>query len=66
MIQMQLISSVIEVERKIAFEEERQANRRLDPYVNYLAAPQRSRYEQPQLGVTLPPADFIRALNSNL
>lgn len=66
MIQIQLISSVIEVERKLAFEENRMIRRRFDPYVNYLAAPQLLQEKREHPKEDAPPADFINALNSNL
>ncbi len=65
MIQMQLISSIIELERRLTFQEDRLINRRFEPYVNYLAAPQLHQNEIHQ-DENKAPADFIRALNTNL
>jgi hypothetical protein len=44
--QIPLINSVLEWERRLKFEEERRANHRSEPYVNYLAAPQSCRKER--------------------
>lgn len=66
MIQIQLISSVIAVERKLAFEEDRMVRRRFDPYVSFLAAPQLLHKERNQQRENTAPADFISARNSNL
>jgi hypothetical protein len=44
--QISLISSMLEWERRLKFEEERRANHRSEPYVNYLAAPQSCRKER--------------------
>lgn len=43
---LQWINSVIGWERKLEYERERQENHRSEPYINYLAAPQRRRKER--------------------
>jgi hypothetical protein len=40
MIQPQMVRTVVDWERRLAFEEEKRAAHRREPYVNYLAAPQ--------------------------
>lgn len=46
---IQLVNSIVEWERRIEFEEERRKNYRIEPYVNYLAAPQSPKKDQPSL-----------------
>ncbi len=46
MIQMQLINSIVEWEKRLEYEEKRLENHRFDPYVNYLAAPQPCRKDR--------------------
>ena len=43
---LQWISSIIGWERKLEYERERRENHRSEPYINYLAAPQRRRKER--------------------
>ena len=42
---LQWINTVVGWERKLEYEEERRKHHRSEPYVNYLAAPQRRRKE---------------------
>lgn len=46
MIQIQLINNMIELERRLAFEEEKRLANQHGPYVNYLAAPQKMDFEE--------------------
>ncbi len=63
MVQIQLITSVIEWERGLEFEEDRRKNHRSEPYVNYLAAPRPCRNEKKHREASQTPVDLVKALN---
>lgn len=68
--EIQLINIVNEWERRREIEDERRENRRTEPYVNYLAAPQSWRKERRSIFARLfqprkerqASVDFIKAL----
>lgn len=62
MMQVQLTNSVIEWERRLAYETERRANHRFEPYVNFLAAPRPNRIAGRPGRENRAPVDFVRAL----
>ncbi len=64
MIQSQIISSVIEWERRLEVEQGRRDIHRSDPYVNYLAAPQPGHKEEKQREESRKHMDFVKALSS--
>ena len=75
MVQLQLINSVIEWERRLEFVEERRRNHRSEPYVNYLAPvqPQRSEWKSLFARIILrrkdrkerrSPVNFVKALSA--
>jgi hypothetical protein len=64
MIQSQIISSVIEWERRLEVEQGRREIHRADPYVNYLAAPRPGQKEEKQREESRKHIDFVKALSS--
>jgi hypothetical protein len=62
MIQIQLINSLIEWERRLVLDEERRKYHRSDPYVNYLAAPQTCRKEEIDRKENRKAADLVKAM----
>lgn len=65
MSQMQLIINVIGWERRLEHEQERKSNRRPEPFLNFLAAPQPCHKERKENKISPAPVNFLQALNPN-
>lgn len=66
MVQIQVVSSVVEWRKRLDIEEERRNNHRFEPYVNNLAAPHPYRNGRKDDKESRTPVDFEKVVIDNI